>query len=133
MQKYDLSKCPCGSGRSYAECCEGLHSGTRQAETPLDLLRGRYTAYALLNGDYIKASWHPDYCPNMPARLMVADYKKIKLTGLIVIREEITGDRGVVEYQARLRIGARFDCIHEIANYVKTEGKWYYTDGELVR
>lgn len=129
MQKYDLTKCPCGSGKPYQECCEELHSGKRQAETPTELLRGRYTAYALQNGDYVKASWHPDFCPAVPPRFMVSDYRKIKLTRLEILREEITGDTGVVEYIARLRVGTRFDYIHEIAIYVKTGGRWYYTDG----
>ena len=82
-----------------------------------------------MNGDYVKNSWHPDFCPAVPGRFMVSDYKKIKLTRLEILREEITGDTGVVEYIARLRAGTRFDYIHEVANYVRTGGKWYYTDG----
>ncbi|MEE0875740.1 MAG: YchJ family metal-binding protein, partial [Fibrobacteraceae bacterium] len=38
--------CPCGSGKSYAECCEGIIKGARLAASPEELMRSRYTAYA---------------------------------------------------------------------------------------
>lgn len=44
--------CPCGKG-SYAECCEPLHLGTAKALTAEQLMRSRYSAFALQQIDYI--------------------------------------------------------------------------------
>lgn len=44
--------CPCGKG-SYAECCEPLHLGTTKALTAEQLMRSRYSAFALQQIDYI--------------------------------------------------------------------------------
>ena len=44
--------CPCGKG-SYAECCESLHLGTAKALTAEQLMRSRYSAFALQQIDYI--------------------------------------------------------------------------------
>ena len=51
--------CPCGSGDLYAACCGPLHDGVRQAETPEQLMRSRYSAYAKGRGDYVFRTWHP--------------------------------------------------------------------------
>ena len=36
--------CPCGSGGAYAECCEPIITGAREADTPEQLMRARYSA-----------------------------------------------------------------------------------------
>ncbi|HAU19042.1 MAG TPA: hypothetical protein DCS72_11975, partial [Marinobacter adhaerens] len=38
--------CPCGSGKSYSECCQPLHHG-EAASTPEALMRSRYAAFVL--------------------------------------------------------------------------------------
>ena len=41
------NSCPCGSNRSYAQCCEPLHQGLVNAATAEALMRSRYSAYVL--------------------------------------------------------------------------------------
>lgn len=38
--------CPCGSGDSYADCCQPYHKGEKTAESPERCLRTRYSAFA---------------------------------------------------------------------------------------
>ena len=57
--------CPCGSGTSYGACCGPLHAG-REAATAEALMRSRYSAFVLLDADYLLRSWHP---ATRPARL----------------------------------------------------------------
>ena len=54
----DSEKCPCMSGKSYAECCEPVIRGTRKAATPEELMRSRYSAYAKAEIDHIINSTH---------------------------------------------------------------------------
>ena len=46
----DRRAVPVGSGSAYETCCGPLHVGARQAETPEELMRSRYSAYARGSG-----------------------------------------------------------------------------------
>jgi len=37
--------CPCGSARSYADCCGPVIAGAQRAGTAEQVMRSRYTAY----------------------------------------------------------------------------------------
>lgn len=50
--------CPCCSGMNYSVCCEPFHKGNLP-ENALQLMRSRYSAYALNIPDYIIATTHP--------------------------------------------------------------------------
>ena len=52
----DSEKCPCMSGKAYAECCEPVIKGTRKAATPEELMRSRYSAYAKAEIDHLAFS-----------------------------------------------------------------------------
>ena len=45
-------------------CCHRLHRGGALAETPEELMRSRYAAYALGDWDYIFRTWHPGTRPD---------------------------------------------------------------------
>ena len=54
--------CPCGGmprGATVADCCGPVVSGERQAATAEALMRSRYTAYVLGDGDHLFRTWHP--------------------------------------------------------------------------
>ena len=56
----DLQRdCPCGSGTPYDGCCGRLHRGAAQATTAEELMRSRYSAYALTDADHLFRTWHP--------------------------------------------------------------------------
>ena len=54
----DALKCPCGSQDSYKNCCKPLHRG-EPAKSAVQLMRSRYSAYALSLPDYIIATPSP--------------------------------------------------------------------------
>src|SRR5512137_621675 len=53
--------CPCGSGMSFADCCEPLIRGVRPAATAESLMRSRYSAYVKAEIDYLYETTHPDH------------------------------------------------------------------------
>ena len=55
-----MDQCPCGSGKTYAECCEPLIEGERAASTAEELMRSRYSAYTRSAAGYILETIHPD-------------------------------------------------------------------------
>ena len=54
--------CPCGSGTPYDACCGPLHAQARLAETPLELMRSRYSAFVVggrVGAEHLFRTWHP--------------------------------------------------------------------------
>ena len=53
MEHSSPDTCPCGSARSYEQCCKDFHDGKQKAKTPESLLRSRFSAFFLENLDYV--------------------------------------------------------------------------------
>jgi SEC-C motif-containing protein len=124
-----LVPCPCGNAAGYVHCCGPLHDGTPAASAEA-LMRSRYSAYVLKREDYLLATWHAS---TRPANLALAAQQPApSWLGLDVKRHESAGDRAVVEFVARLRYGGgRAQRMHEISQFVREGGRWYYLDGEV--
>jgi len=118
--------CPCGSGKTYADCCGRWHAGLAEgqnAPTPEALMRSRYSAYGLGLIDYLLATWHPSTAPGE------LELPPVKWLELDIRHAEMTGDAGVVEFVARLRDQGRGARLHEISRFVREDGRWLYIDG----
>ncbi|MDP4030345.1 MAG: YchJ family metal-binding protein [Gallionella sp.] len=118
--------CPCGAA-DYAACCGRYHGGSN-APDAATLMRSRYSAYVLKLEAYLLATWHPD---TRPAALdLAAD--NAKWLGLEVKNHtQESPDRATVEFVARYKIGGRAHRLHEVSNFVREEGRWFYVDGEF--
>jgi SEC-C motif domain protein len=57
------SPCPCGSGRPFDDCCGPHLSGQTIPPTAEALMRSRYSAFAVGQADYLRATWHPTTRP----------------------------------------------------------------------
>lgn len=113
--------CPCGSGRSYAVCCQPFHAG-QSAPTPETLMRSRYSAFALADADYVRRTWHPD---TVPTDLDLDD--GVRYTGLKIHCAE--GDE--VEFTAQMKgPQGQTHRMRERSRFVQLEGTWVYLDGE---
>jgi len=94
-------------------------------ETAEQLMRSRYSAYALGDETYLRASWHASTCP---ADAIVQDDAP-KWLGLEVKQHRQQGDAATVEFVARYKIDGRAHRLHEVSRFVREEGKWLYVDG----
>ncbi len=56
------SKCPCGSGKKYKICCFRLHKGLL-AKNALELMKSRFSAYAVGDANYIIKTTHKSSIP----------------------------------------------------------------------
>ena len=88
-------------------------------------MRSRYCAYVLGEADYLRDTWHADYRP--------ADIGfdfAVRWLGLDIIASSADGDRAQVEFEARYLAGGRVDALHEVSDFLRRDGRWYYTRGE---
>ena len=125
--KPDRDPCPCGSVRSYPECCGIYHAGV-PAPDAQSLMRSRYCAYVLCNEQYLLATWHPNTRPDS-----IPLSKAQKWLGLTVIDAICTGEHSAeVEFVARSRVSNTAAIrLHERSRFVREDGKWLYVDGDF--
>ena len=126
------SLCPCGSNKSYEDCCKPHIEGSKDAPTAEALMRSRYVAYTQRNDDYILKTWHESTRPE--------DEKPTdshaRWIGLTILRTEggLENDsEGLVEFRARCRIKEQAGGIDEASQSIKENGKWYYVDGSAIQ
>ncbi|MFZ2176709.1 MAG: YchJ family metal-binding protein, partial [Rhodococcus sp. (in: high G+C Gram-positive bacteria)] len=57
------TRCPCLLGEPYDDCCGRYHRGVTTAPTAERLMRSRFSAFAVLDAEYLLATWHPSTRP----------------------------------------------------------------------
>ncbi|MCR6688376.1 YchJ family protein [Cellulomonas sp.] len=121
------TRCPCSSGLTYAECCEPLHHGVARAATAEQLMRSRFSAFAVGDAAYLVRTWHPT---TRPAHLELDD--DVTWYRLDVRTTSGGGPfdtRGTVEFEAfHLGPGGR-GSLHEVSRFVRDADGWQYVDG----
>ena len=120
-------RCPCGTGLPYAECCSRLHDGTATAATAEQLMRSRYSAFAVGDPAYLLATWHSTTRP----RTLQLD-RAVRWTGLEVLTTTgggLLAAEGTVEFRAHHVAGGVRGDQHENSSFVREDGQWRYLDG----
>ncbi len=129
-----MSECPCGSGASYGDCCQPLHTGALAAPTAERLMRSRYSAYQAGAIDYLGDSLHPDHRTDWDAKATRRWADSSQWLGLEILSTEAGGeqdDQGTVEFVASYREQGVTKRHHEVSRFSRHEGRWYYVEGEL--
>lgn len=124
----NLNNCPCGSQKAYAQCCGRFHSG-ELPKTALELMRSRYSAYALELIDYIIKTTHPKNTPQDRVRwkkelLHFAQNTSFEELTILEFTEE--GDRAYVTFFAKLSQNGRDASFMERSQFEKLAGRWLY-------
>jgi SEC-C motif domain protein len=119
-------------GTPLTACCGPLLAGERDAGTAEALMRSRYTAYVLGNGDHLFRTWHPR------TRTDDADPDdRVRWEGLEVLDvvDGGVGDaEGVVEFRARWVSAdggpVRRGQLHERSRFTRRAGRWLYVEAD---
>lgn len=125
--------CPCGSQKRLSACCGPFHTGKAIPRTAKQLMRSRYSAFALGGlGQYLLDTWHPGKRPQVSAADMgAADTDWVKLE---IVDSDQQGDNATVEFKAFWRdADGQIKLHHETSNFVREEGRWFYVDAALIR
>ena len=127
-----MESCPCGSTLSYSDCCEPFIQGVRPAPTAEALMRSRYTAYSRSEVDYIVHTTHPQQRKQDSENDIRQWAQKSVWHGLNVLNVDggaAEDAAGTVEFIAQYsENGERIDH-HEVAQFKKENGTWFFWDG----
>lgn len=125
------SPCPCRllddatPTPAYDACCGPFHARSVWPPTAEQLMRSRYSAFALGLDDWIFVTWHPR---SRPDDVDASDGDAWQ--GLELLDTEAGGqddDEGVVEFVAHHRGGA----MRERSRFARRAGRWLYLDGDV--
>lgn len=127
-----MNLCPCGSQRPLTDCCQPLLDGQRQAETPEQLMRSRFSAFVLHRWSYLLATWHPEHKPACSEAELAAEAAEGQWLKLIVLASSQDGDEGRVRFCAWYRTSDGIHLHHEDSAFHRVNGAWQYTLGQFL-
>ena len=121
--------CPCFSGKIYPDCCKPYHDGKVKPDTAEQLMRARYTAYCYGNIAYLVDTIHPKKRRFGDAMSISKLIKKTRWLGLKILDHKTDGDTAFVDFIAYF-LGIDIEQQHELSEFRKYRGQWYYYDGK---
>jgi SEC-C motif-containing protein len=127
-------RCPCGSEKPFAFCCEPYIEGQKLAPTAEKLMRSRYTAFALGAIDYLIDTTLPEKRTLIDRSIVAEQIQFTTWTGLSIIDKhagEAEDAEGIVEFEAAFETEDEHCILHERSNFCAQAGRWYYVDGSV--
>lgn len=121
--------CPCSSGAAdapgYDACCGRFHRGAGRPATAEELMRSRYSAFALGLDDYVFTTWHPRTRPDDVHSDPGTTWIGLRIVGTVDGGPD--DEAGEVEFVAAY-VGGR---MHERSRFARRAGRWLYVDGDV--
>lgn len=126
-----MKSCLCDTGKAFSQCCEEFLNGKKVPKTPKQLMRSRYTAYALGGyGEYLLSTWLAENTQGLTAESL--SEKTLDWIKLEVINSSQKGDDGFVEFKAYYKDEVGLEkVLHEKSIFKRVERNWYYIEGEV--
>ena len=122
--------CPCGrNNKLYKDCCFLVHTNIHNALTSEDLMRSRYSAFVLCNGDYLLKSHanqfrDPSTINNTINWARSVSWKQLEIISLNKGSEN--DSEGTVEFKAYFKKKNTLKFIHENSSFIRQDGHWVY-------
>jgi SEC-C motif-containing protein len=126
--------CPCGTQKTYSDCCQPFHLNKQPAPTAEALMRSRYSAFALSEVDYLINTHHPSTRSTDDRQLLLSTINSTRWLNLDIIdckQGQLTDSTGTVEFIATFKEGEQLGQMHEVSRFVKENNQWFYVDGDV--
>ena len=121
------SPCPCSSSLNYMVCCQPLINGKIEAETVAQLMRSRFTAFAIHHEAYLLKTWDKKNRPKKITFNTEIDWKTLEIVS--ETKGGVNDTRGVVKFKAYYTLNDLEQVMNEASRFKKEKGKWFYLDG----
>ena len=98
-------------------------------------MRSRYTAYVLGEIDYVLATHDPAGREEVDRESATKWSQEAEWQGLEIVSAKGGADdeAGEVEFVANYKMKGKALRHHELATFRKTDGRWFYVDGDMVK
>lgn len=118
--------CPCNLKSAHC-VCNDLITGSLVAETPLDLMRSRYVAFATGECEYLFETSSQKLKAELSVKELRTACQNCDFTNLEIINAE----NDTVEFKADFIADGYLQQIYEKSIFIKENGEWKYDSGEL--
>lgn len=122
-----MTLCPCGSKHAYADCCQPFHLEQQYPTQPEQLMRSRFSAYALHLFQYILDTYSTEQRQALSIDMLSNDSEDTIWLGLDVI----DSDSSEVEFKAYYAVNKQVYVMHERSTFIQESGKWRYDTGVI--
>ena len=121
--------CPCCSEKTYIECCKPFHTKEKHAKTAETLMRSRFSAFAIPNGEYLMET-------TFPSKRKFHNTKDLQEWGEINVwtkLEIVKSSFDQVEFKAHYTDeNGKPQIHHEDSKFQKIAERWYYVSGKFL-
>jgi SEC-C motif-containing protein len=118
MTENNNDLCPCGSGASFADCCEPIIKGTRETETAEELMRARSSAFVTHDIDFVR-EWS-----------QTSEWRGLQ----IFETKQVNDNKAFVSFEARFTTQAGEDQRHrEKSLFEREKGEWKFVTGDEMK
>ena len=117
-----VRRCPCGLPAPYDDCCGRYHRGAAAPTAEL-LMRSRYSAFAVRDGAYLLATWHPSTRPRSVDLDPAVRWLRLDV---LSARGGLLDRTGTVHFRAHSSAGV----VEERSRFARDAGRWCYLDGD---
>lgn len=127
-------RCYCCSNKSFSQCCQPFVEGTCLPQTAEQLMRSRFTAYAIHRYDYVLDTYSEEKRHTLSVTQLEESAVGAVWFALSVVPNQSTShdDKSdSVEFTAYYFEGKSLYQLHETSRFIMEEGAWRYHDGVL--
>lgn len=128
--------CPCGSSKKYKKCCKTFHDGIIFPKTALELMKSRFSAFAVSNSKYIISTTHkenPDFTDDLKSwNEDIINFSKNTRFERLEVLDFIEDVESFVTFKATLFQDNRDISFTEKSRFLKADDKWQYVDGQFI-
>ncbi len=118
--------CPCGTGQTFAQCCDALLQKQRPAKTAEELMRSRFTAHVVGDFEHL----HRTYLATSREPYVAEAGGPTKAWSRLVIHAHEAGpkpDQAFVDFTAYFREEDAEHALHEKGEFQRVDGTWFYS------
>lgn len=134
MPKIVNELCVCGYKKAFKLCCGRFLDGGAWAKTPEQVVRSRFSAYALGGyGEYLLATWFPATAAGLTVEEL--SLRSVYWHRLDLLSKSQQGDKAEVEFKAyfsKNENDKQHEVMHEYSSFIRSKGRWYYIGGKVV-
>lgn len=133
-----MKHCPCTSSLPYHSCCRPYHTHLKKPKKAVELMRSRFSAYALSLADYIIETTHaknPHFLSNKKlwTQQILNFSDHTFFDDLIILEENEKNHQGYVHFLAKMRekkAPYKNISFYEKSLFIKEGDQWFYLSGE---
>lgn len=126
---FKTGTCPCGSGKTFEVCCRLYLDELKSAPTAEALMRSIYIALERNDKEYLLRTWHES---TRPRELVHNPAMKMEWHGFLILSVKAGApidDVSTIEYVAQYSMNGKRGTLHEISDFVREHGVWFYLRG----